>query len=260
MAGGTLSMEGLEVLRLCETDGKKYVRNTIICSSADIKRCCAKVDFLSRSVVPYEHGLLDNANGGGEYIQWDPPHLLAGMIKAYQLDNVAKERSVEVHIAIDGAMLSKNWNHLTAGVKQADNAAFCPRRQQLIYGNTDGATIQSRDHCFPFIIALVCETKKSVDWMHPRLELVDALANPGTVWGNNYKPLDIVMNTDMSFTWKYLGKGGAVKVKKYFCHCCTLKSEKIVLPNEQQCSKWCNLESHLLCFHQMFANNTNMAE
>jgi len=26
MAGGTLSMEGLEVLHKCETDGKKYVQ------------------------------------------------------------------------------------------------------------------------------------------------------------------------------------------------------------------------------------------
>ena len=155
LAGGTLSMEGLEVLRMCETDGRKYVRNTVICSPADIKCCCAKVDTLAKSVLPYEHGFLDEDNGGGEYIQWDPRHLLAGMISAYQLTEVAKDRPVEVHIAIDGANLSKNWNHLTAGAKQGDNAAFCPRRQQLIYGNTDTATIQSRDHCFPYIIAMV---------------------------------------------------------------------------------------------------------
>jgi len=157
--------------------------------------------------VPYEHGYLDEANGGGEYIQWDPQHLLSGMIKAYQLTEVAKVRPVEIHVSIDGAMLSKNWNHLTAGVKQGDSAAFCPRRQQLIYGNTDNTMIQSRDHCFPFIIAMVRETKKSVDWMRPRLELLDTIANPGFLWWDNYKPVDIVMNTDMSFTWKYLGRG-----------------------------------------------------
>jgi len=122
-----------------------------------------KVDALSKAVVPYEHGYLNEENGGGEYIQWNPHHLLAGMICAYQLTGVAKERPVEVHIAIDGAMLSKNWSHLTAGMKQGDNAAFCPHRQQLIYGNTDSTTIQSRDHCFPFIIAMVWETKESVD-------------------------------------------------------------------------------------------------
>jgi len=259
MVGGTLSMEGLEVLRMCETDGKKYVRNTIICCSADIKCCCAKVDALTRFVVPYEHGYLDDANGGGEYIEWSPQHLLSGIIKAYQLTEVAKERPVEMHVAIDGATLSKNWNHLTAGVKQGDSAAFCPRHHQLIYGNTDNATIQSRDHCFPFIIAMVQETKKSVDWMRPRLEKLDALANPGTVWCDEYMPLDIVMNTDMSFTWKYLGRGGAAKVKKYFCHCCTLKSDNIVVANNDQCSKWCDPEfPHVPCYHQTFANNMNM--
>jgi len=38
LAGGMLSMEGLKVLHMCETDGERYVRNTIICSSADIKQ------------------------------------------------------------------------------------------------------------------------------------------------------------------------------------------------------------------------------
>ena len=181
---------------------------------------------------------MDEANGGDKYIQWDPFHLLSGMIKAYQLTEVAKERSVEIHISVDGAMLSKNWNHLTAGAKQGDNATFCPRWQQLIYGNMDDATIQSRDHCFPFIIAMVRETKKSVDWMRPRLELFDAIANPvdGT-WWDDYKPVDIVMNTDMSFTWKYLGRGGASKVKKHFCHCCTLTSNNIVTANVECCTK-----------------------
>jgi len=127
----------------------------VICSSAEIKGCCAKADSLTKTVVLYEHGYLDNNNGGGEYIQWDLHHLLVAMIWAYQLTEVAKERPVEVHIAIDRAMLSKNWNHLMAGVKQGDNAAFCPRWQQLIYGSTDKTTIQSRDHCFPFIIAMV---------------------------------------------------------------------------------------------------------
>jgi len=95
------------------------------------------------------------------------------MICTYQLTEVAKKRTVKIHIAVNGAMLSKNWNHLTARAKQGNSAAFSPWHQQLIYGNTDNATIQSRDHCFPFIITMVWETKKSVDWMHPRLEKLD---------------------------------------------------------------------------------------
>jgi len=91
LAGGTLSMEGLQVLHMCETDGEKYVWNTVICCAADIKCCCAKVDTLTKSVVPYKHGFLDEDNGGGEYIQWDPWHLLAGMIRAYQLAELLRK-------------------------------------------------------------------------------------------------------------------------------------------------------------------------
>jgi len=128
LAGGNLSMEGLEVLHMCRTDSKKYVGNTIICSSADIKHCCAKVDELSKSILPYEPGHLNNTNGEGEFIQWEPRYMIAAMISIYDLTNVAKEQSVEVHVAIDGAMISKNWNHLTASGKQGDNAAVCPRK------------------------------------------------------------------------------------------------------------------------------------
>jgi len=236
LAGGTLSMEGLEVLRMCETDGKRYVRNTIICSSADIKRCCAKVDKLAKMVVPYERGHLDEANGGGEFIQWEPCRMMAAMINAYQLTNVAKDRPIEVHIAIDGAMISKNWNHLTAGMKQGDNAAVCPRRKHLIYGNVDETTIQSRDHCFPYIMAMCRETKKSIEWMRPRLEQLEALGKEGANWWEDYKPLQVVHNSDLSLMWKYRERGGAAKVKKYCCHCCTLKSDDIVTPNDKNVS------------------------
>jgi len=87
MAGGMLSMEGLEVLWMCETDGEKYVCNTVISCSVEIKHCCMKVDNLTKLVVLYEHSYLE-AKGGGK---WDLQHLLAGMIKAYQLTEVAKE-------------------------------------------------------------------------------------------------------------------------------------------------------------------------
>jgi len=111
---------------MCETDGKKYVQNTVICLPMDIKCCCAKGDTLTKAIVTYKHDYLNEENGGGEYIQWDPCHLLARMIPAYQLTSMAKERPVEVHIAIDGAMLSKNWNHWTVGTKQGETLHSVP--------------------------------------------------------------------------------------------------------------------------------------
>jgi len=96
--------------------------------------------------------------------------------------------------------------------------------------------------------------------MHPRIEELDVVSSTDSIWWEDYKPLNIVMNAKISFTWKYLGRGGAAKVKKYFCHYCTLKSDNIVIPNEEQCSKWCDPESNVPCFHQTFADNTNMEE
>jgi len=45
-------------------------------------------------------------------------------------------------------------------------------------------------------------------------------------------------------------------VKYFFCHCCTLKSDNIVIPNEERCSKWCDPELNSNCF----ADNMNMEE
>jgi len=70
------------------------------------------------------------------------------------------------------------------------------------------------------------------------------MGKEGAQWWGNSKPLEIVHNYDLSLMWKYRECGGAVKVKKYFCHCCTLKLEDIVTPNEQACLKWCNPESN----------------
>jgi len=39
-----------------------------------------------------------------------------------------------------------------------------------------------------------------------------------------------------------------------------LKSNDIVKPNTERCLKWCNPNSNSPCYHQLFANNTNLEE
>jgi hypothetical protein len=53
-AGGTLSYEGIEVLRQCETAGNTYVRGTVIPCSAELKRVAAMVETFGNQVCPYE--------------------------------------------------------------------------------------------------------------------------------------------------------------------------------------------------------------
>jgi len=91
LEGGMLSMEALEVLCLCETDGPKYMWNTIICLAVDIKYCCKNFNILAKHIVPYQQGHLDDMNGGGEYIQWQASHMMAAMIQLYSISEVANE-------------------------------------------------------------------------------------------------------------------------------------------------------------------------
>jgi len=67
-----------------------------------------KVDRLAQCIVPQEHGQHNACNGGGKFVQWDARQMMATMITAYKLGEVAKERPVEVHLVLDGAQLSKN--------------------------------------------------------------------------------------------------------------------------------------------------------
>jgi len=119
-------------------------------------------------------------------------------------------------VVINVTQISKNWNHLTCGAKQGNSAVLCPRKKQLIYGNADHMTIQSHDHCFPYIIALCCETKKSIEWMWQHLEQLEALGKEGAEWWGDFKPLDIMHNSDLLLMWMYREHGGAAKVNNIF--------------------------------------------
>jgi len=51
---------------------------------------------------------------------------------------------------------------------------------------------------------MVWETKKLVEWMCPRIEQLDALFSLGSIWWEEYKPLNIIMNANISFIWKWV--------------------------------------------------------
>jgi len=170
MAGGQLSIEGIEVLRTCETKGTKYYRNSILPCSADIRRVGAEVEEFAEKLIPYQHGTLDT---GGEFVQWDPEEMIAMVVKGFGLEEQAKERSITIHQAMDGAQLSKNITHVTYGFKMADRGAICPfSKKPLFCGNEDTASVQSRNNCFPLKIVMERESNEIVDLMRPIISAV----------------------------------------------------------------------------------------
>jgi len=152
MAGGQLSIEGIEVLRNCETKSAKYYRHSILPCSADIRRVGAEVEAFADQIIPYTHGILDT---GGEYVEWVPQQMISMVIKGFGLEEQAKERSITIHQAMDGAQLSKNITHITYGFKMADHGGLCPfSKKPLFGGNDDEASVQSRNNCFPLKIVM----------------------------------------------------------------------------------------------------------
>jgi len=73
MAGGQLSIEGIEVLRTCETNSAKYYRHSILPCLADIRHVGAEVEAFADKIIPYHHGTLDT---GGEFVEWVPQEMI----------------------------------------------------------------------------------------------------------------------------------------------------------------------------------------
>jgi len=258
MAGGQLSIEGLEVLRSCETKGTKYYRNSILPCSADIRRVGAIVEEFAKTVIPYRHGTLDT---GGEFVEWVPEEMIAMVIKGFGLEEQAKNRSITIHQAMDGAQLSKNITHVTYSFKMADRGAFCPfSKKPLFGGNNDDASVQSRNNCFPLKIVMERESNQIVDLMRPIISAVKSLTSPGQKWmrGNN-EPITAPLNSDMSATWKIFKVGGAAKHDEQPCHCCPILSDDLSHANVVKCSRYCK-DANDVCYHQTFLSSDNITE
>ena len=75
----------------------------------------------------------------------------------FSLDTVARESSVELAFTLDGAVLTKNLSHVTAGIKIVDTRAIDPITKLHI------DKFQSRDLCFPFKIILASDNSALYD-------------------------------------------------------------------------------------------------
>ena len=72
--GGKLNYETIELIRLLETGGKKYVQNTVMPSVGQLKKAAALVEQYGKFVVPYTCGVtLDT---GAEKISFDPEQVI----------------------------------------------------------------------------------------------------------------------------------------------------------------------------------------
>jgi hypothetical protein len=146
LAGGTLSYEGIDVIRRVETSGVKRFRGSMIPSKSEIKRMAARVEWFARGHCPYS--LKQTTQG--EAVEFHYAKAMVCVTKAFHLDEIGKLRSLSTATSIDGASLSKNLSIVAGGVKITDRAARCPITKRLLLENPATMSAQSRNLCLPF--------------------------------------------------------------------------------------------------------------
>lgn len=251
LAGGTLSYEGIDVLRRVETSGVKRFRGSIIPSKAEIKRTARVVEWFARQYCPFD---LKETNMG-EAIQFDYAKTMLCITKAFHLDEIGKERSLSIASSIDGASLSKNLSIIAGGIKVNDLAARCPLTNRLLLDNPATMSAQSRNLCIPLKIMMGRETKETFKEFGTLFKFIDDISDEITMPGamEGFKAFRSMTNCDLSAQWKGLCKGGAAKVHTLPCTCCATESNSLSTPNSTKCNRWCHEKSDdadWMCFHK----------
>jgi hypothetical protein len=264
----------MDLLRSLETNGEKYKRSDVLPSGSLMKTKARLVEEYGEEKVNLIHGNISNGGKNGEFVQFDVDQLLVLVIKAFGLTEVAKTRAVRINLSIDGAQLSKRMSHLTMGFTVSDPAAICPFTGRPLGMNNDTKLMQTRNVCFPVKILMHKETKQIYDEFQDVFNRVHSLSDKfegetrptSPLWDEGFKPLSVGLNMDLSAVWKMFKVGGAAKVQTLFCHCCSVNSNVIHVPNVDPCTKYCQSlhdcsdGSTWRCYHKEFLSKETVDE
>jgi len=266
-AGGTLSYEGIEVLRSCEVLDRLYYRGSVIPCTADLKRIASSVNDFGNEYCPF----LLQSTKYGEMFTFEFEKAIPMIVQAHKLDHVAKHWSIEVCRSIDGADITKSLSMVAAGIKIIDKSACCPiSKKPFILDNGQGDSLsisgfQSQNNCFPLMLAICKETKETFPFFEDLFMFLDNCSNESTnpLKAHDYKALQCYTNCDMAAQWRGLAKGGGMKVKEFPCHCCSITDDALLVPNEVLCARWCQ-DVHDInnpswkCYHKSIEDDSNL--
>ncbi|KAI2497531.1 hypothetical protein MHU86_16985 [Fragilaria crotonensis] len=250
LAGGTLSYEGIDILRRVETGGVKRFRGSMIPSKSELKRMAGAVEWYAREQCPFQ----SQQTSTGESVEFNYPKSMMCIAQAFHLDEIGKSRSLSVASSIDGASLSKNLSIIAGGIKVTDRAARCPITNRPLLDNPTTMSAQSRNLCIPLKIMMGRETKETFTEFGSLFKFVDDIADEATLPTEmtGFIPFTCMTNCDLSAQWKGLCKGGAAKVHTLPCPGCATESDYLATPNASPCTRWCmdhSTDPDWMCFH-----------
>jgi hypothetical protein len=247
---GVLNISAYELLREGvegDEEGKIDYGGGILASKYYVKKAMREIEDAAAEVLPYSFVNYEGIDG----IVFEYDKMLDYIIKMFQLDGIARDANapkVQIAITLDGADLSRNITHVTAGIKIIDPRAIDPR-SGLPIGMEGSTKVQSRELCFVFKIVLAKDNKNLYNTMfNDFFYWFKTVALNG--FGEYQNGFSITSPQDESSFWKSLKRGGAAKVKTYFCRCCACTSDTIERPRQEalRCKK-CVDEGRSKCFH-----------
>jgi hypothetical protein len=261
--GGTLNYAGVEILRSLESENEKYFHGSLIPSTAELQRVARQVESFGKQHAPWERVMKET----GEGIEFKLETLIPTVLKAYGLEEVAKERPVVFAQSLDGTDITKNFGCIIGGLKPKDKMTICPITKKFIFAlDPKDSTVQSRNNCIIASVYVGRETKKTWEYFRPNFEFMDNCTkeetNPFAHLG--IKPMIVCTECDMSATWHGLCCGGAAKIAKTPCHCCAILSDQLHVPNATPCNRWCAeqqvLDPTWKCYHHPFLSESKIEE
>ena len=128
-----------------------------LASKYQVKKAMKIVEEHASEVIPYDVLNVDGIDG----FKFDYERVLLYLIKLFKLEDAARDINqppVQMSITLDGADLSRNVTHVTAGVKINDPRSIDPG-SGLPIGVQDSRKMQSRELCFPIKSLLAKDSK-----------------------------------------------------------------------------------------------------
>ena len=235
--GGVCNLRAYEVIRSVEITTEHPLKDygkrnkTMLPNEKKIRLALYRLNEYANCILPMKHYLTTN----GECIEYkDIVKFTKLLFKAFNLDEAAKNRSIDIALTLDGSSLTNNLLFVMAGIKMIDIAARDPRtgKYKLKPVNDKNFVQQSRTDCFPFKFCMGKETATMYqEEFREMFDIFNKASKDGQTIFQDWKKLNFSSPADMAAIQKCLGIGGAAKVMKFFCHCCPITSREISTPN-----------------------------
>ncbi len=137
------------------------------------------------------------------------------------------------------------------GLKLSEPRAKCLLTKAPLFDPQGETTLQSRNNQIPLKIILGCESDAMYSLFTDLFKNVSEY-DSFTI-GEQQKVVIVDMRnvcSDLKVSWTGLKRRGECKVKKYFCHSCTVTSNLAATKNQQKCSRRCSgRPESWCCYH-----------